>query len=131
MQTSKRLGEETSDLRVRRVERSVPTASYAGNAADGWPRLQRNIWSHTDSLKRTWEETKGRLGNHKKAEPRTRGEISRNFFPISLVSEPSRTMTTNFLFYRPGNCGPTLERGCGVRKCSMPSLVAVRSGASA
>lgn len=75
--------EETSDLRVRRVERSVPTASYAGNAADGRPRLQSNIWSHTDSLERvaerTWEETKGRLGNHKEAKPRSRGEISRNF----------------------------------------------------
>lgn len=52
---ARRLGENTSDLRVRRVERSVPTASYAGNAADGLPRLQRNIWSRTNSLERVAE----------------------------------------------------------------------------
>lgn len=103
---AKKLGEDTSDLRVRRAERSVPTASYAGNAADGRPRLQRDIWCHTDSLgrvaERTWERQREAWGICKAAEPRSRGEIPRDF-PINLVSEPSRTMNTILLFYRPEN----------------------------
>lgn len=72
----RRLGENTPDLRVRRAERSVPTASYAGNAADGLPRLQRNIWSHTNSLEKVAKrvslgETKRRLGKCEEDEPRS------------------------------------------------------------
>ena len=48
------LRENTPGNRMWRVECSVPTAHYTGNAADGTALIQGNIWflSHIDSLER-------------------------------------------------------------------------------
>lgn len=66
---------ETLGSRVQRAEHSVPTASYAGNVADGSAQLQGNI-CFLVSHQLTGEDEEDRQREGQRAKSGGRAEIS-------------------------------------------------------